>query len=79
MTAMTAIYIIGGIVLYFLIAGIIGGLFLKYVDEDAELLVIFLSSIWPIALPFYILCKIYFLGKRIIEKPLNKNQQSTDK
>ena len=76
---MMIVYIICGIVLYFLIAGIIGGLFVKDVDEDAELLVIFLSSIWPIALPFYILGKIYFFGKRIIEKPQKKNLQSTDR
>lgn len=72
---MTAIYIICGIVLYFLIAGIIGGLLGKYIpDEDAELLVIFLSGIWPITLPFCILGKIYFLGMEIIKKMLNKNQ-----
>ena len=72
---MTAIYIICGIVLYFLIAGVIGGLLGKYIpDEDAELLVIFLSGIWPITLPFCILGKIYFLGMEIIKKMLNKNQ-----
>ena len=72
---MTAIYIICGIILYFLIAGIIGGLLGKYIpDEDAELLVIFLSGIWPITLPFCILGKIYFLGMEIIKKMLNKNQ-----
>ena len=72
---MTAIYIICGIILYFLIAGIIGGLLGKYIpDEDAELLVIFLSGIWPITLPFCILGKIYFLGMEIIKKMLSKNQ-----
>lgn len=70
------VYIILGVVLYFLIAGIIGGLLGKYItDEDAELLVIFLSGIWPITLPFCILGKIYFLGMGIIKKTTTTNHE----
>jgi TRAP-type C4-dicarboxylate transport system permease large subunit len=76
---MTVVYIVCGILLYFLVAGITTAILGRALPEDAELLAIFLSAIWPLALPVYILGQVFGLGRTLTEKLLNRNLKSTDK
>lgn len=75
---MTAVYIVCGILLYFLVAGITTAILGRELPKDAELLAIFLSAIWPVALPFYILGCVFTFGRHLTEKLLNRNLKSTD-
>ena len=67
------IYVILGILLYFLVTGITAAFLGRELPDDAELLAVFFSAIWPVSLPIYILGKVFQFGRNLIEKPLNRD------